>query len=98
MAERGAPLFLARRSYRRRRVIDAVCLLPVFGAALFLVPLLWQAGGTGSLAGRGLYLFGAWAMLILAAFVLARRIRRGDAAGAERGAAPPPPPQADTTE
>ena len=96
MAERGATLFLARRSYRRRRVIDAVCLLPFFGAALFLVPLLWQAAGTGtgSLAGRGLYVFGAWAVLILAAFVLARRIRRGNVAAAGHDTAPP----ADTTE
>lgn len=35
------PLFLERRSYRQRRLLDAARLLPVLGALLWLVPLLW---------------------------------------------------------
>lgn len=36
------PLFLARADYRRRRLRDAARLLPVVGALLMLLPLLWQ--------------------------------------------------------
>lgn len=70
MPARERPLFLARRSYRRRRMMDAARLLPVLGAALVLVPLYWRpAPGT---AETGLYLFALWTGLILAAFGLAR--------------------------
>ncbi|WP_234990482.1 hypothetical protein [Aquimixticola soesokkakensis] len=40
-----APVFLARRSYRRRRLIDAARLLPVVAGGLFFVPLIWQGAG-----------------------------------------------------
>jgi len=39
------PLFVQRRTYRRRRLADSARLLPLFGAVLFMVPLLWQGGG-----------------------------------------------------
>nr|WP_294614957.1 hypothetical protein [uncultured Roseovarius sp.] len=38
-AERG-PVFLARRTYRRRRLADGARLLPVIGTVLFFIPLL----------------------------------------------------------
>lgn len=42
------PLFLARQTYRRRRVADAARLLPVLGGALlFMLPLLGGAAGAG---------------------------------------------------
>lgn len=70
MAPGARPMFLARRSYRRRRMMDAARLLPVFGAVLVLLPAFWTpAPGT---AATGLYLFGLWCVLILAAFLLAR--------------------------
>jgi hypothetical protein len=66
------PVFLERQSYRRRRLTDAARLLPLLGAALFSVPLLWP---TADDAGAGItalptsaaitYLFSIWAALIL---------------------------------
>ena len=72
-----APVFLARASYRQRRLRDAALLLPVLGAVLFCVPLLWpQNGPDGQSSARALiYVFGAWAALIVCAFVLSRMLR-----------------------
>lgn len=92
MPRRPRPLFLDRRRYRRTRLLDAARLLPVMGAALLLVPLLWSAPGQGrppSNAGALLYLFGIWAGLVVAAFVLSRLLRPGeepeDGAGPQEG-------------
>ena len=41
------PLFLARATYRRRRLRDAARLLPVVGVFLLAQPLLWPQGGAG---------------------------------------------------
>jgi hypothetical protein len=66
------PLFLHRDTYRRRRVMDAARLLPLFGAALLMVPLLW-AGDHGTASGA-VYVFVAWFGLIGAAALLSRRL------------------------
>jgi len=68
------PLFLARRSYRRRRMMDAVRLLPVFGAVLMMMPMLWRPALTPEpdTAHGLIYLFVVWLVLVLAAFVLSR--------------------------
>jgi len=68
------PLFLARRSYQRRRLMDAARLLPVLGAVLILLPGLWRPAETPDPdTGRGgLYLFIVWGALVVAAFTLAR--------------------------
>lgn len=73
MRRPGIPLFLRRGPYRRRRKVDASRLLPVFGAFLLLLPILW---GPGADSGRstvavGVYLFLVWAGLILVARLLA---------------------------
>ncbi|MEE4118684.1 MAG: DUF6611 family protein [Paracoccaceae bacterium] len=93
--DRSLPLFLHRDTYRRRRVMDAARLLPAFGAVLLLLlPVLWD--DSHSTASGAVYLFAAWAGLILAAVVLARRLSAplrgrarsrdgdGDDAGADR--------------
>ncbi len=67
------PLFLARDSYRRRRLADAARLLPWLGGFAFLVPMLWAAQA-GTAAGV-VYLFGVWAGLIGACFLLSRWLR-----------------------
>ena len=36
-----APIFLEKRGYRQRRMMDAVRLLPFLGLMLWMVPLLW---------------------------------------------------------
>lgn len=73
---RPAPVFLARRAYRHRRLLDAARLLPFAGLVLFMIPILWQPAATDAAdTGRGaLYLFIAWAVLIAAALILSRKI------------------------
>lgn len=68
------PVFLARQTYRMRRVVDAARVLPAVGLVLFLLPLLW--GAKGSLAAIGIYVFAVWFLLIGAAFAMSRRLAR----------------------
>ena len=67
------PLFLARDGYRRRRIMDAARILPLLGAFLFFLPLLWVGEG-GTRIGV-VYLFAIWAVLIVVAFVLSLYLR-----------------------
>jgi uncharacterized membrane protein len=73
------PLFVGRASYRRRRLRDAARMLPVFGAFLFLLPILWDpANSTGrDTAPDGLYLFWVWGGLISVAALLAPGLSAG---------------------
>lgn len=84
MRRPGIPLFLQRGPYRRRRRIDAARLLPVFGAFLLILPILWEPGDGGG-AGRStsadaLYLFAVWAGLIAVARLLAPGLSAPEAA------------------
>jgi hypothetical protein len=84
-----APLFLERETYRQRRMMDAARLLPLFGAALLLVPVFWNLGHPTS-AGA-VYLFAVWLGLIVLTAALARRLAaplRRRATGTAAGAAP----------
>lgn len=77
------PVFLARSSYRQRRLRDAARVLPLVGVVAFLIPLLWlrRAGAEPAATSSVLlYLFGCWLLLIVATFVLSRRIRADDGA------------------
>ncbi|MGP3696148.1 hypothetical protein [Rhodobacter sp. NSM] len=77
MSRRRSPLFLARRSYRRRRLRDAARVLPIFGSFLFLLPILWEPAATDrrDTAPDGVYLFVVWALLILVAGAMAPGLR-----------------------
>lgn len=67
------PLFLERRGYRRRRIIDVLRLLPFLGGLLFVAPaLLLPAGETARLSLTLLYFFGVWVLLIFVCFMLSR--------------------------
>lgn len=68
--------FLARDTYRRRRLIDALRVLPVLGLLLFLVPLLGSSTSERSTAYAGMYLFAAWLVLIIGASLLVRAVAR----------------------
>lgn len=66
------PLFLARDSYRHRRLIDAARLMPFFVAALWLVPMFWSEDQSTA---RGMiYLFGVWFVTIVVSALLARKL------------------------
>ena len=73
------PLFLARQGYRLRRVMDAARVLPVLGAFLFLIPLLWSGEDAGPASTRvgTVYLFLIWALLIVAAGLISRSLPGG---------------------
>jgi hypothetical protein len=75
MAAPRAPLFLERQGYRRRRLMDAARVLPVAGMVALLLPVLWTGDGQTSTASEGLYMFGLWLALIVAALALSRPLR-----------------------
>lgn len=64
-----APLFLARSVYRRRRLRDAARLLPFIGVLLLMLPALGREEADG--ARDAVYVFVVWALLIVAAALLA---------------------------
>lgn len=74
MAAQTPPKFLARNSYRRRRMIDAARVLPVLAAFLFFIPVLWRPAETAApdTARGGIYIFAIWLLLIAASFGLSR--------------------------
>jgi|GEM_PF-319396 hypothetical protein len=84
MAERRGPLYLARASYRRRRLIDALRLLPFLMFGLWLLPLLWGGEGTDRPVGAGsrafLHVFVVWALGLWVAALLTRRLARAETA------------------
>ncbi len=96
MARRTPPVFLAQGRYRQRRLRDALWLMPVLGALVFAVPLLWpQEAGTATSNGTALvYLFGGWAALIALGAGLASLLRRDvDDDGGEGPAQTDPDPR-----
>ena len=86
MAPRPAePVYLARESYRRRRLGDAARLLPVFGLVLLFLPGLLNATATAMI-----YIFVVWAVLIVLVAVLSPRLSRTEPeSGAARADRPP---------
>jgi peptidoglycan/LPS O-acetylase OafA/YrhL len=79
MARPKPPLFLARASYRRRRLRDAARLLPIVGLFLLLLPMLRVPDGRIHLsAGDIIYFFAVWLGLVLVAAVFARGLRPGE--------------------
>lgn len=74
---RGRPVvFLQPGLYRRRRLIDAARLLPVFGTFLMVVPLLLlPSGEVGATSSVLIYLFLLWTLLIILAAWIARHMK-----------------------
>lgn len=70
------PMFVGRRTYRRRRMADAAALLPVLGALLLLMPLLWTGGPEGARTSTVMiYLFVVWGGLAVLSAVVSRHLR-----------------------
>lgn len=72
-------IFLERRSYRLRRLMDALRLLPVLGGMLWMLPLFWPAAESGQEAVAAstaiTYVFGVWLFLICASLCLSLLLR-----------------------
>lgn len=66
--------FLERKSYRQRRYRDGARVIPLFGAVLMMLPLMWPRGESLTSSGM-IYLFGLWFVLVILAFVLSRVLR-----------------------
>ena len=74
----GTPLFLERRSYRFRRLMDSVRMLPFIVLSFWMVPLLWPVHETVTAESVPMshalrYVFGAWLAAVILCFVLWRR-------------------------
>lgn len=81
MARGRPPLFLQPEPYRQRRLIDAARVLPVFGAFLFVVPMvLLPKGEPGSTREALIYLFVLWLLLVVFSALITRYIRRAERA------------------
>lgn len=73
-------LFLERSSYRQRRLRDAARLLPLLGAVLFAIPLLWPDGPDApDTADALIYTFIVWIVLIVLAAIISSRLWPDDA-------------------
>ena len=76
MSPERRPVFLARRTYRHRRLADAARLLPIAAGVLMVVPLLWQGpDGDPGTATVMIYIFGLWAVLVGLSALISRHLR-----------------------
>lgn len=96
MSPKKIPVFVQRRTYRRRRIADGARLLPVLGGILFLIPLLWDGGATPAVGTETVpdgsrtawvmtYVFAVWFGLAVLSGVLARFLVADDEGGDEDG-------------
>ena len=78
MAAPTKTTFLERAGYRRRRMRDVGRATPVFGAILFVIPLLWQRNGEGAYgtADAVIYIFVVWSLLIAITAAISRILER----------------------
>ncbi len=70
-------LFLERRGYTQKRIIDGARLLPVLGLVLFMVPLIWPKADEDVVIESStstLYIFAVWFALIFVGGFLAMRV------------------------
>lgn len=81
-AQPKPPVFLERRGYRQRRMMDALRLLPFLGVLLWLLPLFWPSGPAPqdvttpvTTSSAVIYVFAVWAFLIGLSFTLRRALR-----------------------
>ena len=80
MARAARTVFLERRSYRRRRSLDAVRLIAILAGLLWLLPIAWPNETSETVAPMPMtaalfYVFGVWIAVILLAAGLAVALR-----------------------
>ncbi|WP_299732960.1 hypothetical protein [uncultured Tateyamaria sp.] len=96
MSEHGLPpVFLERRSYRRRRMMDALRLLPILGLFLWMLPLFWPTAADGpgapdkmAMSTAVTYVFAVWLTLIGSALALWSFLRSSPEMGEDANAEP----------
>lgn len=66
------PVFVQRRTYRRRRTADGARMLPLLGAVLFAIPLAWPRGDATGTSDVMIYVFATWVLLVLVSGILSR--------------------------
>lgn len=81
-----ASSFVDRRTYRRRRLMDISRMLPVLGALLFILPLMWlpQLSSTNDaqdqlswpLSSVLIYVFSTWIVLLLLSVFFGLAVKR----------------------
>ncbi|WP_306112151.1 MULTISPECIES: hypothetical protein [Roseovarius] len=79
MSPKRGSVFLARRAYFQRRAMDAARLLPVLGAGIFVLPLLWKSGDGARTVMVMFYIFLCWTALIGMGWIVSRRLSGPDA-------------------
>ncbi|WP_027259250.1 hypothetical protein [Leisingera aquimarina] len=82
-AEKQTGTRTERQTYRRRRLMDIARLLPVLGALLLALPLLWPEASTHPATRDGvtmssaiIYVFAVWTGLIGACFAFSLAVQR----------------------
>ena len=80
MSKEQGPVFVERRTYRRRRMVDAARLLPILGIVLVCLPLLWTSARAvpTTTTYAMIYFFGLWLFLAVAAALLSRHLKHVD--------------------
>jgi|TARA_R110002110_G_scaffold194876_1_gene404010 hypothetical protein len=72
-------VFLERQAYKRRRMRDLARAVPIIGAVLLSIPLLWTRaapGGEGATTSQALvYVFAVWVFLIGLAALISRVVK-----------------------
>ena len=72
-------VFLERQAYKRRRMRDLARAVPIIGAVLLSIPLLWNRaapGGEGATTSQALvYVFAVWVFLIGLAALISRVVK-----------------------
>ncbi|PWL34215.1 MAG: hypothetical protein DCO97_15640 [Marivita sp. XM-24bin2] len=71
----GAPtVFHERRTYRRRRIMDAACVSPLLTLILWMIPMIWPQTGDGTVSSATalIYIFLVWAGIIVLTWGLSR--------------------------
>lgn len=67
------PLYLARASYRQRRLRDVVRVLPIVAFVAWILPVM--SGLVPATSAVGLYIFAGWIVLILASVLVTSSLR-----------------------
>ena len=77
------PLYLARASYRQRRLRDVLRILPLAGFLAWILPVM--SGQVPATSAVGLYIFAGWIVLIVAsAWVTSRLSPENEPPSAEK--------------